>query len=185
MNIKLIVTVCATVVTAVSSAIVTTINTIRTNRTIKKLDEAIGKVGEAASEKVTDVIVNKAIEKAADKHVDEYMQKTEVAVLQAADKNLSIQAKNAVDFCAKDLRKQAAEKISRQVEELDIEQLKKRVCSEAEEHVMEKLDGVLDDSAKKFQDHLDSTQKIFDGISKAMLQKEKEKEDNAIRILLT
>lgn len=178
MNTKLVVVLVGTATVAVLSGVAAVANTIRTNRIVRKLTKAIGKVEEATDDKITDAVVEKAINRAADKHVDKHMQNTESEVVKAADRNLDIQAKNAVNACARDMRKQVAEKISQQAADLDIEDLKKEIRDQAERHVIKKLDGVLDDSAKKFQDQLDSTQKIFNGISRAMLEKEKEKEDS-------
>ena len=179
MNIKFVVTLAGAAFVAAASAVVTTVNTIRTNKVIRKLNSTIGKVEEATDEKITDAVVEKAINRAADKCVDKHMKDTENEVIKVADKNLDIQAKNAVNACAKDLRKQAAEKISQQASELDIEDLKREIRNQAERHVLDKLDGVLDDSAKKFQDQLDSTNKLLGRILKAECEKEREKEENS------
>ena len=136
-------------------------------------------VEDATSEKITDSMIRRAVENSADKKMERFMQDTEDEILRGAQRTLNATAKNAVDHAANDIREQTAEKISYQVANLDIEELKSRVCDQAEKHVLKKLDGCLDASAKRFQDQLDNTRKVYDGIAKAMEDKERTKVDNS------
>ena len=158
----------------VASAVTSVASAIKSNKTAKKISKSIGKVEEISEDQISEIMVQKAVQRAANMRVDRYMQDTEDQVLLTADRDLKIQAKNAVEKASIDIREQAAEKISQQVAELNIEDLKTQVRCQAEKHVLEKLDGVLDDSATKFNEHIKNTQKIYDKISKAMAEKDDE-----------
>lgn len=179
---KLVVIAAGAVGVAVASVVVSVVTVVKSNRALKKIERSLGKVEELTEEKISDKMIQKAVEKATDEKVDKYMRDTEDQVLRTASRNLDIQARNAVESAAVTIREQASERISQQVAALDIEQLKKRVCDQAEKHVLQKLDGCLDASAKKFQEQLDSTRKIYERIAKAMA--EKEEEDDSFHVVL-
>ena len=172
---KLVIGVIGTATLSVISLASNVVNTIRMNRTLKKLNDGLGKVEEISEDKISETVIQTAVNRAANKQVEAHLKATESAVIRAADEELAQKAREAVYAQAKDIRKQAAEKISQQVANLDIEALKTRVCDESNKIITKKLEGVLDESAKKFQDQMDQTRKIYDKISKAMAEKE---EDN-------
>ena len=171
---KYVVTIVGTAITMAATALVVSVaNFVDSRRTRKKIEESLSRVETMTEDQIAETVIRRAVEKAADKKMDHFMQDTEEAVLRTASRNLDIQAKKAVDSYADDIREKAASKITEQVEHLDIEDLKRRVCNQAERHVMDKLDGVLDSSTRKFEAQLDSTRKVYDGIAKAMADKER------------
>lgn len=156
---------------AVASATVSIVNFIQDAKTRKSLRKGIEKVEEMSDNQIADAMIEKAVAKSADRKVDRYMADTEDAVLRTARKDLEIQARNAVVNAADEIRESASTEIARQVAMLDIEQLKRRVCDQAEKDVLKKFDHCLDDSLKKFQDQLENTRKIYEGITRAMAEK--------------
>jgi hypothetical protein len=169
------------VVSAVSLGI-SAYTVIRERITAGKLKSSLGKIEEMSEDKITDLLIQKAVDKAADKMVGEYMQETENKVLRIAHSDLEAAARNAVDKYSADIRKKAADEVSRQVANLDIEKLKNRVCDQAEREVLKKLDGCMDQYAKKFADSLDNQRKIYDRIAQATL--EKERRDDGLHVVL-
>lgn len=180
---KLVIAVVGAVTVAAASAAMSIITTVQNHRMMKKIGKSLEKVEERSEEQIAESLIQKSVEKAADKKVDLYMMETENAVLNTARKDLEIQARNAVVSAGNDIREKAAAEISHQVALLDIEQLKRRVCEQAEKHVVEKFDGCLDSSLKKFQDQLDNTRKIYDGISRAMAEKDR-KDDGGLHVVM-
>lgn len=171
----------AITVVSVATSIVTT---IRANRIVRKLDKSIGDVKDMSEEKITENVIRKAVAVAADSKVDRYIRDTSDQVLMSASRSLKEEARRAVESYADETRDQVSEKISQQVADLDIEQLKRRVCDQAEKHVLKKLDGCLDSSAKKFQEQLDSAKKVYDRILKITEEKEDEEKNNTIHVTL-
>lgn len=156
---------------AAASAVMSTVDMIRNSKARNALRKGIEKVEELSDNQIADAMIEKAIAKSADRKVDRYMADTEDAVLRTARKDLEIQARNAVVNAADEIRESASTEIARQVALLDIEQLKRRVCDQAEKDVLKKFDHCLDDSLKKFQDQLDNTRKIYEGLTRAMAEK--------------
>ena len=180
---KVVVLTVGSAVVAVCSLTASLVTNIRYHILSKRIVKALGNVEETAEEKISERMIETAVTKSADKKVDRYMQEVDDAVLRSAKRNLEIQAKEAVEKYSQDIRDKAAEEISKQVEQLDIEKLKKRVCDQTETHIIDKFDDVLNESAKKFEDQLDNTKKIYDGITRALVEKE-EKEKNGLRFVV-
>lgn len=156
---------------AAVSAVMSVVDMVQNARTRRSLKRGIEKVEEMSDNQIADAMIEKAVAKSADRKVDRYMADTEDAVLRTARKDLEIQARNAVVNAANEIRESTSTEIARQVAMLDIEQLKKRVCDQAEKDVLKKFDHCLDDSLKKFQDQLDNTRKIYEGLTRAMAEK--------------
>ena len=161
-----------TVTVAVASAVTSVVTMVKDRKLKRALAKGINKIDELTEDQITDVVIEKAVARSADRKVDRYMADTEDAVLRTARKDLEIQARNAVVNAANEIRESTSTEIARQVALLDIEQLKKRVCDQAEKHVVAKFDHCLDESLKKFQDQLDNTRKIYDGLARAMAEKD-------------
>lgn len=181
---KLVVMTIGAVATAVVSVTMSVVTMAKDYKLKKSLQKGLNKIDVMTDEQIADAMVEKAVAKAADRKVDRYMADTEDAVLRTARKDLEIQARNAVVKSANEIRDSASAEIARQVAMLDIEQLKKRVCDQAEQHVVTKFDRCLDDSLKKFQDQLDNTRKIYDGLSRAMAEKGDKKDGEGVRVVL-
>ena len=124
---------------ALVSATVSVINFIQDSRTRKTLKKGLEKVEEMSDNQIADAMIEKAVAKSADRKVDRYMADTEDAVLRTARKDLEIQARNAVVNAADEIRESASSEIARQVAMLDIEQLKRRVCEQAEKRCSQEV----------------------------------------------
>lgn len=181
---KLTITVIGSAAVAALSLAASVIGTIRANRTIKKLRKAINRIDEVSDEKIADTMIESALRKSADRKVDAYAERAESDALNRIDDGINRGVRAAVNAQADLISSQVAPKIAAQVEALDIEALRRRVCDEATEHSMKKLDGVLDSSIKTFNDHLERTQKTVDDIYRAKVKKEIEGgNDNVIHLL--
>ena len=169
-------------VVAAGSLAMSVVTVVRNHIVVKKIEKSIDKVQEISEEKISQTMIETAVNKAATKSVHHYMEEVENGVLRGAKESLHKTAKEAVDGTADWMRGQVAEEIQKEVANLDIEKLKARVCSQAEKDVLKKLDGCMDEYAKDFRDQLDSTKKIVDRINMAMM--EKEKKDNDVHVVL-
>jgi len=171
---KIVIVAVGNAVVATVSLTISAITAIRNHSMLRKVNKSLGQVEYMTEDKIAEGMIETAVARSADKKVDRYMQKVEDDILQNANRKLEAQARNAVENAASGIREKAADEIARQVENIDIEKLKKRVCDKAEEHIIEKFDGCLDASVKKFQSNLDNTAKILNKISRATIEKEKD-----------
>ena len=167
----------AFVVISATAAVCTWAENRRMARYIRK---CLANVEDKSEGQISDEIIRKAVERAAGSKVDEYMKDTEDAILRVGRQELKNAAQCAVEANSKDIREKAAAEVSRQVELLDIEELKERVCERAEKTVVKKFDGALDGEVKKFREQLDSTRKLYSRMAKAAA----EDEDSRIRFVM-
>lgn len=167
----------AFVVISATAAVCTWAENRRMSRYIRK---CLANVEDKSEGQISDEIIRKAVERAAGNKVDEYMKDTEDAILRVGRQELKNVAQCAVEANSKDIREKAASEIARQVEMLDIEELKERVCEKAEKTVVKKFDGALDGEVKKFREQLDSTRKLYSRMAKAAT----EDEDSRIRLVM-
>lgn len=167
----------AFVVLSATAAVCTWAENRRMARYIRK---CLANVEDKSEGQISDEIIRKAVERAAGNKVDEYMKDTEDAILRVGRQELKNAAQCAVEANSKDIREKAASEVARQVEMLDIEELKERVCDKAEKTVVKKFDGALDGEVKKFREQLDSTRKLYSRMAKAAT----EDEDSRIRLVM-
>lgn len=176
---KLTIVVIGTAAAAIASGVMSIVSMVKDHKTQKKIENAVEHIEKLSSDDIQEELIRKAVEKSADKRVDRYMANTEDAILRTARKDLEIQARNAVVNSATEIRESASQEIAKQVALLDIEQLKRRVCDQAEQHMLQKFDRCLDDSARKFQDQLENTRKIYEAVARATSEKENGKNGSA------
>lgn len=163
----------AVAMTAVS-VVVTTVNAVRVNRTINRLNRCTRKVEDMSDDRISEIMLKNAVDKATDAKIERYLKNVKNETMEEASRKLKEASRSAVEAAAYPIREEAAEKIAQQVADLDIEQLKRRVSDKAEERVINKLDNVIETSAKKFNDQLDQTKKIYDKLIKATAEKERD-----------
>ena len=158
---KLVIIAAGAVVTAVSSVVVSVYTTVRANRILKKLNNSMCDLEATSESKITDTMLQAAVRKSANTKVDDYLQNVYDDVVSDASKQLKAEAKKAVESCANTIRDDAASKIQDQVNSLDIEELKKRICNQAEKTALRKLDGCLDSTLDKFKKQLEHDRKVY------------------------
>lgn len=157
---------------AAVSTVMSAVTFVEDRRTIRKVKKSLGEVEERSEEKIADILIEKAVEKAAGAKVGKYLEEEENRVLETSKKELRDAARIAVDRYSGDIRDKAAKEVSRQVEMLDIEELKGRVCDEAEKSVVKKFDGALDGEVKKFREQLDSTRRLYNRMVKVAAEED-------------
>lgn len=168
----------AFVVISATSAVCTWVENRRMARYIRK---CLTNVEDKSEGQIADEVIRKAVERAAGNKVDEYMKDAEDAVLRIGRQELKNAAQCAVEAGSKDIREKAATEIARQVELLDIEDLKARVCDKAEKTVVKKFDGALDGEVKKFREQLDSTRKLYNRMARVASEQD---DDARIRLVM-
>lgn len=169
-------------VAAAGSMIVSVYTTVKQYRLSKKIRKSLGDIEEMSADKITDNLIEKAVNKSADKKVAEHLAQMDSQVLREARAELSAEARKAVEKHSADIRRKAAEETARQVENLDIEALKRRVCDQAEKHALEKFDDCLDDIAQGYKEQMENSRKLYDKILKASV--EKGLDDDGVHVVL-
>ena len=179
---KLVLIAAGAVGVAVVSVTMSICTYVENKRIIRKVKKSLGEVEERSEGKIADTLIEKAVEKAAANKTAKYLEDEEERIMKLSRDELRQVAKNAVSMYSADIRDKAAEEVSRQVENLDIDDLKRRVCEKAEESVVKKFDGALDGEVKKFREQLDSTRKLYTRMAKAAA--EEDELENRIRFVM-
>lgn len=134
----------------------------------KKLDTSVKGLKDLTADKIKDAIVEKAIKEAADEQVSGYIAKVQNEVMASAKEKLNDEARRAVKEAQNDIQSTVAERISKEAELIDIDDLRKTVRKKAEERIVNKFDGSLDDLLGKFNENLGNVQRIYGGIANAI-----------------
>ena len=182
---KLVVLAVGSVVVAIGSAVASAVTAIRCNSTIKKLNNSIDKVEVLSEDQISDKIISTAVGKAANKRVGEYLQDVHDDAMEEGRIALVNGVRNAVSHEAELIREKVTPEIMTQVQSLDTEDLKKRICDQAEKHMMDKLDGCLDAANRQFKAHLEKTQRTYDALYASRLKRDISYDDNVVKLIFS
>lgn len=182
---KLVVLAVGSVVVAIGSVVASAVTAIRCNSTIKKLNNSIDKVEVLSEDQISDKIISAAVGKAANKCVGEYFQNVYDDAMAEGRATLVDGVRNAVSQAAEMIREKVTPEIMSQVQSLDPEDLKKRICDQAEKHMMDRLDGCLDAANRQFKAHLDKTQKTYDALYASRLKREISYDDSVVKLIFS
>ena len=158
---KMVIVAGGAIVTAAASAVVSIYTAVRMNRILKKLNQSMCDLEASTEGKIKDTMIKAAVAKAANNKVGDYLQDVHDDVIDAAKKQLNLEAKLAVSKCADEIRDKASAAIQGQVESLDIEELKKRICDQAEKTALRKLNGCLDKTVENFRNQLKHDREVY------------------------
>lgn len=137
-----------------------------------KMDDVATKLGVTLNDlqkkspiDISDSAVRDAVEKAAKKAADDAVNRSYRDVTDRVTRDMSNEVQKAVYSARNDISEKVAEEITRQVENLDIESLKKQVREKATAKALEKFDGTLDDIADSFKDRIETINSIYEKLN--------------------
>lgn len=134
----------------------------------KKIGMATGELKTAAVKDIQQGIVEQAVKAAAEESVASYIRTVRNDVMAEARDKIGLEVKEAVKACELVTQKEVLDKISSEAGKIDISELKKSARDKAEQKILEKFDGNLEDLLAKFNDNLSNVQKIYGGIADAI-----------------
>lgn len=136
--------------------------------TNRKIDMSMKDIQKAAEKDITAAMLEKAVQNAAKEMTGTFMQSIKDSVMDEAKNKLTDAAKDAVREASADIKLKVGDKVSEEVSKIDISELKKSARDKAEEKILNKFDGNLEDLLEKFNDNLGNIQKIYGGIADAI-----------------
>jgi uncharacterized membrane protein YheB (UPF0754 family) len=135
-----------------------------------KVDMSIKDLSAKTTVDIGNAVVDKAVQKAVNREVG-------LAVASAANKaartvadDMESKIRKQVNASYSDIERSVSKEISRQVENLNIDKIKRDVTEKAKEAVLEKLDGSLDDLVDGFSENLETISKIYKAIGNSVLK---------------
>lgn len=136
--------------------------------TNKKIGMSMKELKESSVKDIQHNVVERAVKSAADDRVSDYMRQVKNEVLSDAKQRLSDETRRAVLSASEQIQKEVADRISTEASLIDMTALKKSARDKAEEKILDKFDGNLEDLLEKFNDNLSNIQKIYGGIADAI-----------------
>lgn len=161
----------AVVISSIGGVIIHKVNKIgeKFNKSFKDLEKATEK-------DISEALVKKAVEEAADETVQTYIRRVGDTALADSKAEVRDAVRKAVQAAKAEINEQVSDRISAEAALIDMEELQKATRAKAEEKILSKFNGNLDDLLGKFNENLSNVQKIYDGIAEAMGKKDSGKE---------
>lgn len=161
---------------------------IKMNKLSEQVEKVCAKIDKTIDEVVDDVeidipvaLVEKAVEKAVDREVSKQTEHAASVAVREVKSDISKQVRTAVEEEYTDISKRVSDEITKQVEDIDIRLLKKEVRVKAEQKILDKFEGELDDLTDKYNNELRSVSKIYKSIEEAM----RPREDKSVSLKLS
>jgi len=148
----------------------------------KKVGLATKGLKDASVKDIQQGIVEQAVKDAAEECVVEHVRRVKNDIMGEAKSQICREVQDAVRAAKAVTEKEVLDRISLEASRIDMADLKKSARDKAEEKILDKFDGNLEDLLSKFNDNLSNVQKIYGGIADA-ITKTKEK-DNGIKFTI-
>lgn len=137
-----------------------------------KIDKSIDDISDDIDIDLPQSIVNAAVDKAVEKEVTRQVSNASSLAIVSVRNDMAKQVKDAVSEAYDDIHKSVSDEVSKQVADIDMRKLTKSVREKAEDRIVSKFDGDLDDILEKYNDELRSVSRIYQSIADAMKRKD-------------
>ena len=136
--------------------------------TNKKIGMSMKELKNSSTKEIKQSLVETAMKDAAMDSVSEYMNRIKNEVMSDARQKLSDETRKAVMNASDTIRKEVSDRVANEASMIDMTELKRSARDKAEEKILNKFDGNLEDLLAKFNDNLSNIQKIYGGIADAI-----------------
>lgn len=146
-------------------------NSCKVNTVCEKLNSSIDEMAEDIEIDIPEAMVESAVKKSVDREVRRAISMATEKIVKNIKLDIHDQIKTAVDTSYSDLKDKVSIEISKQVANIDIKEIKDSIRTKAEEKILERFDGDLDDLLEKHNRELDRVNKIYKSIADSMASK--------------
>ena len=133
--------------------------------TNKKIGISMKELKDATYKDISASMLEKAVKEAADEQTATFMRAIRTDIMSDARQQLADETRKAVLNAKEAINKEVGERISTEASLIDMSELKRTVRSKAEEKVLTKFDGDLDEILNKANRNLTNIMDIYEGIS--------------------
>ena len=169
------------VVTLVAAGtVITTLGGValaKISKLTRKFDKGVKEMEEITIKDIQAKLIEEAVNRAADEKVGQYVALANRAVLSDARETIRKEVDVAVKEASQDIKDRVSTEISDRAAQIDMDELKRRVRDKAEEKVLQKFDGNLQDILDKYSGNLAQVNKIYTSIADT-LRKGTDKDDD-------
>ena len=133
-----------------------------------KLDTTIDSMSKDMEFDIPQAMIDQAVDKAIDREVGRMVRIASDEVTADAKRNICKAVNTTVVSIYSEIKDSVSKEVGRQVSRIDMDDLSRSVKKEAEQKIVEKFDGNLDDLLDKFNSNLNNVSKIYNSMSNAM-----------------
>lgn len=146
------------------------------NDICNKLDKSIDDLSTSIDVDIPQYMIDKAVSKAVDRSVERAVRDATSIAVNAVKNDIHKEVQTSVNNAYADISASVTNKIASEVSKINMKQLSSSVTAKAEEKIIEKFEGNLDDVLEKFNRNLDNTGKIYESIANSISKKDNGKE---------
>ena len=165
-------------VAAVGSAVLSGYTFTKVKELNDKLDEGIDTIAKACEGQIdiSDTIIEKAVDRAVEKQARDASERA----LHKIDHEIADYVHKVVDEAYDSVKGDVKRELDKQVQNVDIKSIQRKVVDEAAEKAQEKFKSDLDDILKQYNKKLDDVGTIYDSIAASL--KGREKNDGGLNV---
>lgn len=134
----------------------------------QKLNVGVSELTDISKEQIKESLVEAAVKECADQQVSRMLHNLKSDILNEASGRLRAEAHKAVQDAKDEIGAKVEDKLADEIALIDMDDLKKSARKKAEEKILSKFNGNLDDLLSKFNDNLGNVQRIYSGIADAI-----------------
>lgn len=140
----------------------------KTNSLTRRFDTTVKNIENLTVNDIEKSIIEQAVQKAADEKVGNCIQTVKAEVMADAKRRISDEVRKAVMDAKEEIEQSVTDCIGHEASLIDMDDLRKSARKKAEEKILSKFDGNLEDLLQKFNENLSNVQKIYGGIADAI-----------------
>lgn len=142
--------------------------THKMNKICKKIDSSLDEMTETMDIDIPTAMIDQAVNMAIDREATKVVSLAADRAVREIKMDIHGQIKTEVNVAYSDIRKQVSDRVACEVAHIDTAKLRKDVITKAEEKIIEKFDGNLDDITEKYNRELQSISSIYSSIANSM-----------------
>lgn len=139
--------------------------TVELNKVSDKLDRAVDNLVDTKEIDIPKDMINRSIERAVDREVRAEVSATCKQAVKDVERDIRKEIRENVDEEFKKQKGEVAKELKRQINDLDITEIRKEVVREAKNTAAEKFKHDLDDILDKHNDELESVTRVYTSIA--------------------
>ena len=138
------------------------------NDICKRINKSIDDISNGIEVDLSKAVIDAAVKEAVERESDVAVKQAVKEIIYDMECNIRKEVKNAVIAQSSDIKKSVSAEITKQVSNIDIDDMKEEVVEKAKQQVAEKLDKNLDGILEKFNGDLTNISKIYKSIADVM-----------------
>lgn len=146
--------------------------TAKANKVCNKIDKTLDEICYDTDIDIPEEVVNAAIERAVDREVNRAVESAVNRTVREIKHDIHGQVKDAVTSTYSDIKERVAKEVSQEIANIDMASLKSTVTRHAEEKIVDKFDGNLDELLLKFNQKLESINSIYESIANTIAKRD-------------